>query len=106
MTISKSLRLAGCALALAAGFAIAPASAATCRDGERFCSDSINIDVWKLGWHVRAGDNAQRPARFVCDINGVNCHYTRSYLINDDGNFRYDPSIGGDGDDGSVPQRP
>jgi len=82
----------------------APASAGTCRGGERFCSDSINVDVWKLGWHIRAGDDAQRPARFVCDINGVNCHYSRSYLINDDGNFRYDPSIGGD-DDG-VPQKP
>jgi len=50
---------------------------------------------------VRAGDGAQRPARFVCDINGVNCHYSRSYLLDDDGNFRYDPSIGGD--DGQQP---
>jgi len=86
---------------LAATILAAPASAGTCRGGERFCSDSISVDVWKLGWHVRAGDGAQRPARFVCDINGVNCHYSRSYLLDDDGNFRYDPSIGGG--DGQQP---
>lgn len=97
MTTSNVLKVAGCAMFFAAMFAAAPASAGTCRGGtERFCSDSINVDVWKLGWHIRAGDAAQRPARFVCDINGVNCHYSRSYLLNDDGNFRYDPSVGGD----------
>jgi hypothetical protein len=102
MTVSSALKLAGCAIALATMFAVAPASAGTCRGGERFCSDAISVDVWKLGWHIRAGDGAQRPLRFVCDINGVNCHYSRSYLINDDGNFRFDPSIGGD----EEPQRP
>jgi hypothetical protein len=94
MTISNVLKLA--AVAGVVLFAAVPASATTCRDGERFCSDSINVDIWKLGWHVRAGDGASRPSRFVCDINGVNCHYSRSYLLDDDGNYRFDPTIGGD----------
>ena len=97
MTFILRVGAASAAL-LAATILAAPASAGTCRGGERFCSDSINVDVWKLGWHVRAGDDAQRPRRFVCDINGVNCHYSRSYLLDDDGNYRFDPTIGGDDD--------
>jgi hypothetical protein len=96
MTLSNILKCS--AIAAAVLFAGAPASATTCRDGERFCSDSISTDVWKLGWHVRAGGGATRPARFVCDINGLKCHYTRRYLLDDDGNFRFDPTIPADGD--------
>jgi hypothetical protein len=93
----KTNRLVLAAVAIAViGIMAAPATAGTCRGGERFCSDSINVDIWKLGWHVRAGDDAVRPLRFVCDINGVNCHYSRSYLLDDDGNYRFDPTIGGD----------
>ena len=93
---TNHLVLTGAAIAAICIAAVTPAAAGTCRGGERFCSDSINVDVWKLGWHVRAGDGAVRPLRFVCDINGVNCHYSRSYLLDDDGNYRYDPTIGGD----------
>ena len=34
-----------------------------------------------------------KPRRYACDIDGDNCHYTRSYYIDEDGNAVYDSSI-------------
>ena len=34
-----------------------------------------------------------RPTRYACDIDGDNCHYTRSYYIDEDGNAVFDRSV-------------
>jgi hypothetical protein len=34
-----------------------------------------------------------KPRRYACDIDGDNCHYTRSYYIDEDGNAIYDSGV-------------
>jgi len=34
-----------------------------------------------------------KPMRYACDADGDNCHYTRSYYIDDDGNAVYDAGV-------------
>jgi len=34
-----------------------------------------------------------KPMRYACDLDGGNCHYTRSYYIDDDGNAVYDAGV-------------
>jgi hypothetical protein len=34
-----------------------------------------------------------KPMRYACDVDGDNCHYTRSYYIDEDGNAVYDSGV-------------
>ncbi|MBL6852814.1 MAG: hypothetical protein ISS15_09785 [Alphaproteobacteria bacterium] len=34
-----------------------------------------------------------KPTRYACDVDGDNCHYTRSYYIDEDGNAVYDAGV-------------
>ena len=36
---------------------------------------------------------AEKAARYACDVDGGNCHWTRSYYLDDDGNAVYDPGM-------------
>jgi hypothetical protein len=35
-----------------------------------------------------------RRERFACDVDGDNCRWTRSYVLDADGNAIYDPDVG------------
>ena len=35
----------------------------------------------------------RQPLRYACDDEGDNCHWTRSYFLNDDGTPIFDPGV-------------
>jgi len=87
------------ALAAGAGFALsAPARAETVRsdcDGatcvRTFCDDDGYCT--QRTYTPSAYQNRFRHERFACDADGDNCHWTRSYYLDADGNAIYDPGM-------------
>lgn len=68
-------------LALGAGYVV-PAGAATLCDTSGYC-------VTGNGYY----NSDRRPSRYACDVDGDNCHWTRSYYYDDDGAPVFDPSM-------------
>jgi hypothetical protein len=92
------------ALAFVAGatlaFSAQPAKAATLRsdcDGatcvRTYCDDDGYCT--QRSYDRSAYENTSRfhKERYACDSDGDNCHWTRSYYLDEDGNAIYDPGM-------------
>ena len=65
-----------------------------CYDDTGTCTRTTNFQVSGQSSHwVQDGDRAAyvtdyrpvKPQRYACDSDGDNCHWTRNYYLNDDG---------------------
>jgi hypothetical protein len=88
--------VAGAALA----FSAAPAKAATVRsdcDGatcvRTYCDDDGYCTQRTIDRSAYQDMDRYRQERYACDVDGDNCHWTRSYYLDVDGNAIYDPGM-------------
>jgi hypothetical protein len=84
----------GAALAISLGagaFALAgPARADSWQDDCFGASGCVRIHCDDDGHCTRP----MRPSRYACDADGADCHWTRSYRFDEEGNAVYDPGLG------------
>jgi uncharacterized protein (DUF2147 family) len=93
--------LAALVLAAGAGLALAaPARADTVRndcDGNTcvrtYCDDDGYCTHRTTVRDAYIDTSQYRRLRYACDIDGNDCHWTRSYYLDADGNAVYDPDV-------------
>jgi len=88
---------AGAALALTLGALTlaGPARADSWREDCFGSSGCVREHCDNDGFCTRANSfgEATRPSRYACDADGDDCHWTRSYYLNADGDPVFDPGM-------------
>ncbi len=103
----KTLLGAATALVIAGGAGLAPSGPARADSWREDCSGGtcVRMHCYDDGFCARRDENytaadwrvedqdAYRPLRYACDMDGDNCRYTHHYFIDGDGNAEYDSGL-------------